>query len=94
MSNLTIKDLETSRELDRVAASSILGGINEWIHIPTQATPFTPMSITNIVNIDNDYTMINPQFFNIGNNVSNSGTMVFNVSPMLVNAASPIYTVS
>jgi hypothetical protein len=92
MSNLTIKDLETSRELDRAAASAILGGINEWIRIPTSPFPMTP--ITNIYNIDNSITMVNPQFFNIGNGVTNSGSMIFNVSPMLVEAASPTTLVS
>jgi hypothetical protein len=94
MSKLTIKDLETSRELDREAASAILGGINEWIHIPTPSIPFRPMSMTNIYNIDNDYTMINPQIFNVGNGVTNSGSIVYNVSPMLLNAGSPINVLS
>ena len=94
MSKLTIKDLETSRELDREAASAILGGINEWIHIPMPSIPLRPMSMTNIYNIDNDYTMINPQFFNVGNGVTNSGSIVYNVSPMLLNAGSPINVLS
>ncbi len=94
MSKLTIKDLETSRELDREAASAILGGINEWINIPTPSIPrMSPMSITNIY-MDNDYTLVNPQFFNFGNGVANSGSIVYNVSPMLVNAASPTYVMS
>ena len=93
MSNLTIKDLESSRTLDRQAASAILGGINEWIHIPTpQPKAIPPMSIFNIYDID--YTMINPQFFNIGTGVTNSGNIVYNVSPMLLSAASPVNVLS
>lgn len=93
MSKLTINDLESSRELDRKAASTILGGINEWINIPVPSRTMTPMSITNIY-MDNDYTLINPQFFNIGNGVTNTGSISYNVSPMLVSAASPSYVVS
>jgi len=93
MSKLTINDLETSRELDREAASAVLGGINEWINIPMPAPRMSPMSITNIY-MDNDYTLINPQFFNIGTGVSNSGNITYNVSPMLVSAASPTYVMS
>ncbi|MEJ2456319.1 MAG: hypothetical protein P8103_19515 [Candidatus Thiodiazotropha sp.] len=94
MSNLTIKDLESSHELDRAAASAIMGGINEWIRIPTLPRPATPTSICNIYNIDYDYTMINPQFFNIGNGVTNSGTIVYDVDPMLLSAASPVNAIA
>lgn len=89
MSQLTIKDLDTSKELDREAATAILGGYNEWINIPRPSLSMMP-SVTNVF-MDNDYTLINPQFFTFGNGVSNSGSINYNVSPMLVNAASPNY---
>ena len=95
MSNLIIKDLENSHELDQAAASQILGGINEWINIPQ---PLSPMSLisyniqANTYNtfIDNDYTLIQPQIFNIGNGVENTGSMTYNISPQFVSAVSPI----
>jgi len=100
MSNLTLKDLTYSYDLDQAAASQILGGINEWINIPVSSMPIRPMSIisynvqntTNTFNtfIDNDYTLIQPQIFNVGNGVSNSGSMSYNISPQFVSAVSPI----
>ena len=93
MSNLTIKDLTDSHELDRKAASAILGGINEWIHIP-QASVGSPIPSTsfNIYNtyVDNDYILIQPQIFNIGNGVENSGNIAYNLDPQFVSAVSPI----
>ena len=100
MSNLTIKDLAFNYELDQAAASLILGGINEWIQIPLRSQPISPMSIisyniqttNNTYNtvIDNDYTLIQPQIFNVGNGLENSGSMAYNISPQFVSALSPI----
>ena len=95
MSNLIIKDLENSYELDQSAASQILGGINEWIHIPQSLSPMSFISYniqSNTYNtfIDNDYTLVQPQIFNIGNGVENSGSMTYNIDPQFVSAVSPI----
>jgi hypothetical protein len=100
MSNLTIKDLAFNHELDQAAASLISGGINEWINIPLRSRPLSPLSImsyniqvtNNTYNtyVDNDYTLIQPQIFNVGNGVENSGSMSYNVSPQFVSALSPV----
>ena len=100
MSNLTIKDLAFNYELDQEAASLITGGINEWISIPVRSHPMSPLSIlsyniqitNNTYNtyIDNDYTLVQPQIFNIGNGVDNTGSMSYNISPQFVSALSPV----
>jgi hypothetical protein len=100
MSNLTIKDLAFNYELDQEAASLITGGINEWINIPLRSRPLSPLSImsyniqitNNTYNtyIDNDYTLVQPQIFNVGNGVDNTGSMSYNISPQFVSALSPV----
>ena len=97
MSTLTIKDLIDNYELDKEATSVILGGVNDWVRTFTRArqasTPMTVFNIsytTNNTYVDNDYIMVQPQIFNIGNGVQNSGYMSFDVDPMSVSAASPV----
>ncbi|MGB5278138.1 MAG: hypothetical protein WBO73_00795 [Gammaproteobacteria bacterium] len=96
MSNLFIKDLTENHQLDRKAASAILGGMNDWVRTFSQARPTSsPMSVFNIsytnntTYIDNDYVLVQPQFFNIGNGVENSGSISYNVNPTVVSALSP-----
>lgn len=94
MSNLIIKDLAENYQLDRKAASAILGGINDWVRTFTRSSPASPITVFNITNnttyVDNDYILVQPQFFNIGNGVENSGNISYNINPMVVSAVSPV----
>jgi hypothetical protein len=86
MSNLIIKDLTHNYDLDKKATSVILGGINDWIRSFTQTRPTSsPMSVLNInytnnTYIDNDYIMVQPTIFNIGNGVNNTGSISYDVN--------------
>ncbi|MGB5585265.1 MAG: hypothetical protein WBO93_16950 [Gammaproteobacteria bacterium] len=86
MSNLIIKDLTNNYDLDKAATSVILGGVNEWIRNFTLARPTnSPMSVFNInytnnTYIDNDFIMVQPTIFNIGNGVNNSGSISYDVN--------------
>lgn len=95
MSKLIIKDLAKNIQLDRELATKILGGINDWVRTYMRASSVTPpMNVFNIsynyTYVDNDYIMVQPQIFNIGTGVENSGTISYNVNSTTVSALSPV----
>ena len=92
MSDLMIHDLTLDQELDREAAAAIRGGVNDWIFTARPASMGTPGSGVYVSNtyIDNDFFMIQPQIFNVGNGVNNTGTILYNIEPQSVSAASPV----
>ena len=94
MSNLIIKDLAASKELDKAAAMKICGGtINtsalfaaRFLDNPQPSGALIPTSIYNIIT-NNNY--VNPTIFNVYNGNRNSGTIVNSFNTLSLNAASP-----
>jgi hypothetical protein len=103
MSQLVIKDLPKSEQLDRAALSAILGGFGPpgaWAVAFTKPVTSAghPGGLFNVTNnyIDNDYTLIqqNPTNISVFNGAGNNGSIVnfINATPFSVSAASPITT--
>jgi hypothetical protein len=94
MSNLIIKDLAASKELDKAAAMKICGGTINTSSLfvarpdaPHFSSPKLPSSIYNIVT--NNFNYVNPTIFNVYNGAGNTGTIINSFDTLSLNAASP-----
>ena len=97
MSNLMIKDLAKSNEMDYAALRAIVGGLSFGFIQPymkkVSANSAAPMTLYNVTNnyFDIDYTVLheNATNFYVNNGAGNSGNIINNFDVLSVSAASP-----